>query len=392
MRVTQFYFLVLVALIASPSGAVAKALGPAGIYVISNTRDDKREPKKFDLDYVAGVTLRMHWKSIESLDPRTGSVVYDFSRIDRFIKELTAAGQSMTLEIFASSAPDYLLKSPGTATWLNPRFKELQVVPWDKNALVAYYKMMTALSNHVVPSTGIRLADHPTLVTVDAPIVGLAGVREQSGALVKHPDYSRKLFVESIRLAVLISRQAFPQKYGFLAFFRMDDGNRSNPLDKEIFEMLQSNFNGRGQLSLGYFQETLSDIGPRKTTQLGYFLNKASSNTYVMFQALKPWVIGDREVASGTPITGMENAWNDFRSVYVELYGGDVLNQDNAAQLKEWAQFYRTVGNSRGAQPPTSNTRKDSTNSQSNSRKNPTGDHFNSRKNPMSSPPNYRFQ
>jgi hypothetical protein len=333
--------------------AEAAAAGPAGIYVIGDTRDVAGEIDRFDFDYVAGYALRIAWTDIETWNSNTNSPVYNFSRMDARLEELRAKGKKMTIEIFVNKAPSYLFDPPGITTWSNPHPTQggVQPLPWDTRTLAAYQAMMQSLANHQVSGTSWRVADHPSLETVDASIVGLQGVRELSGTLVNHPDYTRAKFIQSVVDSASISRMAFPRQYGFLAMFLMDDNEGGISMDQAVYQRLQTEFNVPGKPTLGYFQETLSDTGPRTDT-LGSILHSASSETYVMFQALRPWTLreGDPvpvEIASGTPVTGIRNAWRDYRSTYVELYGGDILNTANAASLRKWNLFFHAVKSAR---------------------------------------------
>jgi hypothetical protein len=118
-----------------------------------------------------------------------------------------------------------------------------------------------------------------------------------------------------------------------------------------VHERLQTEFNVTGKPSLGYFQETLSDAGPRTDT-LGAFLHAASGNTYVMFQALRPWTLRQGEpvppeVASGTPVTGIRHAWRNYRSTYAEIYGADILNTAHSDALRKWNRFFLAVKQAR---------------------------------------------
>jgi hypothetical protein len=124
----------------------------------------------------------------------------------------------------------------------------------------------------------------------------------------------------------------------------MSDNEPGTALDQAVHERLQAEFNVTGKPSLGYFQETLSDAGPRTDT-LGYFLHTASGNTYVMFQALRPWTLRQGEpvppeVASGTPVTGIRHAWRNYRSTYAEIYGADILNTAHSDELRRWNRFF----------------------------------------------------
>lgn len=323
--------------------------GPAGIFVIGDTRPVAGEVAKFDFDFVSGYTLRVPWGDLESWNATTQAPQYDFSRIDTTIEELRARGKRMTLEIFVSKVPDYVLALPGVATWTNPHPTQggVQVVPWDAKALLAYQAMIQALANHTVAGTSWRLAEHPTLESLDSPIVGLQGLRELSNTLVNHADYTRERFIQAVVDAVMSSRQAFPQKFGFLALFAMTDATSSPVLDDAVYARLTTEFNVPGRPSLGFFQETLSDIGPRPDG-LGELLASAAPNTYLLFQALRPWTLREgesrpAEIASGTPVTGVQFAWTNYGATYVELYGADILAADNAAGLRAWNRFFNAV-------------------------------------------------
>ncbi|MEO5917333.1 MAG: hypothetical protein ABIS50_24100 [Luteolibacter sp.] len=338
----------------------AAPAGPAGIFVIGDTHAVVGEVAKFDLPHVAGYTLRVPWTDIETWNSSTQAVEYNFSRLDTTLEELRARGKRMTLEIFINKAPDYLMALPGITTWTNPNPNQggVQPLPWDTLALAAYQAMITALANHTVPGTSWRVADHPSLESVDSSIVGLQGLRELSNTLVNHPGYTRARFSQAVVDSVTTSRSAFSGKFGFFPIFAMSDNEAGIPLDQAIFERLQMEFNVPGKPTLGYFQETLSDAGPRTDT-LGLLLHTASPQTYVMFQALRPWTLraGESlpvEIASGTPVTGIRHAWRNYRSTYVELYGADILAAANAAPLLAWNHFFLAVKNAReGRDVPT---------------------------------------
>jgi hypothetical protein len=327
--------------------------GPAGIFAIGDTHYVPGDVAKFDLDFVDGYTLRVPWTDLETWDSAVQASVYNFSRIDSTLEDLRARGKRMTLEIFIVNAPAHVLAQPGTVTWLNPHPTQggTQVVPWDANALAAYRAFLLQLSNHIVAGTTWRIADHPTLESVDAPIIGLQGLRELSGTLVQQPSYTRDGFVQAVVDSVTASREAFPAKFGFLALFAMEDGVASPSLDDTILARLLAGFNQAGRPTLGFFQETLSDTGPNPAS-LGALLAQASTQTYILFQALRPWTLKDGdprppEIASGTPLAGLERAWNFYNASYVELYGGDILNTANQDGLRRWSHFLHEVGNVR---------------------------------------------
>lgn len=329
------------------------ASAPAGIYVISDTSYYAGEVERINVPQTSGLSLRVLWTDIEGLDPVTGEIVYDFSRIIRALEELRAINTKTTLEIFINKVPDYILSMDDTVTWYNPHpsFGGLQVVPWDLNAFDAYYNMLEALSNQIVAGTEIRVADHPSLSAVDAPILGLQGIRELSGELVRHPDYTRGKFIDAVVATIELSREIFSKQYGFVAIFGMDDLDTINPLDEELFANLMSYFNAGTTPQLGFFQETLSDIGPTPTA-LGSFLAQASDSTYILFQVLRPWqervdTPPPPEIASGSPLLAISQAWQDYGATYVELYQNDVLDDANRDGLIAWDSFFHEISSAR---------------------------------------------
>jgi len=150
--------------------------------------------------------------------------------------------------------------------------------------------------------------------------------------------------------SVSISRTAFQGKFGFLGLFAMSDADGDVAAD--AYARLMTEFNVSGKPSLGFFQETLSDIGP-SVQGVGTLLSDAATKTYVMLQALRPWQSTGTpppEVASGTPITGLNLAWSNFQSVYVELYGQDVLAAANVSPLRTWSHFMLAANSVRNGQ------------------------------------------
>lgn len=343
------------------SGLLASGLraappeGPAGIFVIGDTRPVPNEVTKFNLDFVTGYTLRIPWPDLESWDAGAKSARYDFARVDRVLEEARALGKRVTMEIFIDKVPAHVLAKPGVVTWNNPHPRRggPQVVPWDAVAMAAYKAMINALAEHRVAGTSWTVAEHPALQTLDAPIVGLQGLRELSNTLVHHPDYTRERFIQSVVDAVSANRRAFAKKYGFLAMFAMSDDQASPALDAAVMKRLDAEFNGPGKPSLGYFQETLSDAGPRPDAPLGKMVASAAPRTYLLFQALRPWTLRDgqerpEQIASGTPVTGIKFAWENYGATYVEIYGADVLNPKNAEGLRAWDRFLKSVAAGRG--------------------------------------------
>jgi len=308
---------------------------PKGIYVLSNgnTTGNIR-----DYDFVSGFTLRINWGELE---PSQGN--YDYTTIDEAISKLQDINQKLTLEVLVFNTPQYVLDG-AAETW---SFSTGSPVPWDTFGLNAWDTMAEALANHQVAladGTMVRLADHPTLESVDAPIMGLSGIRDTSGELVNLVSYTREKFINAISASVHSMRKAFPTKFGFIAAFKMDDADIVNPLDEAIVNQLMTEFNGSGQLTLGFFQELLSDVGPLPDT-MGALLNMVASDTYIMFQALTSWTspfTGGDKVTSGNPATGIELGFTNYGARYYELYISDIDNESLWEDMRAWSEIILT--------------------------------------------------
>jgi len=124
--------------------------------------------------FISGYSLRIAWKDLEP-----SKNVYDFSVIDATVSQLQTRNLKLTLEIFASDVPEYVIKEADDVI----QVRRIQApAPWDKAALASWNKFLTALANHpvydAVSKKSIPLNKHPTLTAIDAPIVGLHSLRD----------------------------------------------------------------------------------------------------------------------------------------------------------------------------------------------------------------------
>jgi hypothetical protein len=305
---------------------------PTGIYVLSNRNSTSNIR---DYDFVAGYTLRPHWSDLE-----IGDGQYDFSTIDDALTQLEAINKFLTLEVRPLSIPSHLSHKIETRWETSKGFKT--GAPWDENFINRWKNFNLVLANHslkLADGTSVRLADHPNLKQISAPIVGLSGIRERTGTLVQLPDYNRETFIQSILDSVHATIDVFPKQHHFISVFIMDDENLVQPLDEAIVEKLMEEFNYNDLPTLGFFQELLSDSGP-KPELLGKLIIKYSEQTYIMFQALTSWTssfMGHQDkVATGSPAVGIELGYNNYGASYVELYLSDIDNPLLADELRIW--------------------------------------------------------
>jgi len=309
---------------------------PKGFYLL-NDRQTAVESMTLP-GFLSGFTLRLAWSDVE-----TAQGVYNFDLIKRTVTHLQGKNLKLTLEIFTSMPPAYVLQG-AQSTFLGPKGRA--PTPWDAFAQARWQAMLTALAatpvRDSVVGADVRLADHPTLTAVDASVIGLQMIRDVKGDLVRHGEYGRAKFIDAVVQNISVSRQAFPKDYGFVGFFRIQDADRSVPLDEELYTRLQAEFMGSGQPGLGLFQELWSDEGP-VADGLGYYLTRQSGANAVMLQALTSWkkpFQDPAKVASGNPDGALDKSYVDYGCMYYEIYYADVVATDLRPVFEEWAAFF----------------------------------------------------
>lgn len=329
---------------------VTQSIGdrPRGIFVLAGLGGENGTAEKalqnfnavIGLDYVEGITIGFAWK-----DTETSPGQYDFSKVDTVMAALQTTDKKLNIEVFAVDVPEWLVAQlPAEETWEShaPGRRTVKTaVPWSPTALSAWRVYMQALADHPITlpdGSAVRLADHPNLMMVDAPVVGLQGLRDLTKTLTTQPGYSREAFVNAVVESVHASRAAFPNRFGFIAFFSMHDADETYPLDQNLLDRFMQDFNNPGQTTLGFFQENLSDAGP-PPDGLGKNLLAAKDRTYILFQALTAWskpFTGENKVTSGSAATGIQFAYESYNATYVEIYLADALDPAQADSLRHW--------------------------------------------------------
>ena len=341
MKCIKLPFVVAGGVLLGSTAVQAAFAPPVGIYSLGPAVDNPGTPADERLsglrnyDFVSGYTLRVLWRNIE---PTQGD--YNFDVIDQALQQAAAIGQRVNLEVL-DAQPDYVLNG-AAATYIDHR-NEPRTVPWDTFAQSRYAALQTALSSHVVgDGRGLPLNQHPVLASVDASGTGLNyGVRDLNNGIRSHPDYTQQKYIQAVVDGVAVSRQAFPQHQGYIAFFGFVDGQPGVPVDKQLISLLDEQYNvpasAAGEPSLAFFVENLSDRGPSATAagaglNLLDWTNRGGST---MMQALDSWLVHrpdrDPQLASLNPATGIELAYNDFGTRFFELYLADLDGAVNGA-------------------------------------------------------------
>ncbi|WP_428303790.1 dockerin type I domain-containing protein [Lacipirellula sp.] len=325
---------------AACSPAIA-AEDPNGIYILStavnnpNTPQDDRLGNIRDYDFVSGYTLRLFWNDLE-----TSPGVYNFNVINEAVNLLAPLNQGLSLEIFTGEEPQYVLD--GAAAKYTDHRGGLNPVPWDAFAQSRHAALYSALGDYVVTAGGSThaLRDDPTLRSIDAAPVGLNfGVRDLNGAIRAHPDYTQQRYVDSVAAGVATAAAAFPHDQNFLAFFAFNDSQPGLPVDEQLIARLAPLYNGPGQPGLAFFIENLSDDGPLpQPNGMGAgnnLLDWSNLGGPSMIQTLDSWLVHrperDAQLDSRNPATGIELAYNAYRTRFFELYVADIDGAMNGA-------------------------------------------------------------
>jgi hypothetical protein len=316
---------------------------PQGLYMIAPPSGIPAEIPNF----VSGYTLRIRWTDLESTQG-----TYNFEPIAATIANLQQRNLHLNLELLAAFAPEYVIHgATNTFVFSMGNRSASAPLPWDSYALSRWATLMRALAAYpiydAISKTKVPLCKHPTLVSIEAPIVGLQGIRDQHGWVTGSANYNRQNFIKAVIDNVSASRIVFPEKFGFLAFFRMNDTVPNPPLDQALFRELHDSFMQPGQLGLGLFQELWSDEGPEPQF-MGRYLRQLQPPNGMMLQALTSWShpftatapMSQRmnKIASGTPEQGLEYITSNYPTGrYFELYANDLLNPAFAPIFEKWA-------------------------------------------------------
>ncbi len=341
-------------------GASARDIpGPHGIYVLGQKNSGSHYENALNtsgVDFVIGSSYLASWAA---LHPAPG--VFDFSAVITQLHAVEANGDKLTLEILLFDPPQHVIDAADeTVTVVKGIGTFIAPAPWDASAQASYVQMLDELANTPVLWTApdgreltVRLADHPSLETVTATIVGISSIRDPKGEFTGSPTYTREKFLDAVDVSVRASRERFPTKFGFLLFAPMNDAqgkatadDTSDDLDEVLFQQLMSDYNNPGQLHLGFFGDNLADARPNPDL-LGAILLRARDRTYTLFQALTAWskpadsIIEPGIIDSGTPLTGIDFALTEYGATYFEIYFADVttasLHEDLRAKADELA-------------------------------------------------------
>jgi len=336
---------------------------PTGIYLLSDPSPVSSATTVLARPFVDGYAQRITWTALESAPG-----VYDFSRVDSIVAVIQPLGKKFTLSILAAEVPSDLSAGAGAETVsvrIGPTPK-LTVVPWNAAARARWNALVEALATHPVPDDAVGgapvpLRDHSRLYGLSAVPYGMNGVRDIGGYLRNHPLYLRDSLIAGVVRGQQKLVEAFPEKFAWLAFFRMSDAVASPAVDVQLLDSLRARFwSGTGPPRLGLFEENFGCSTP--AASFAFALAQEQNDTYVAFQALQAWISpfanssatdpclvtsvpGDRSSASSGPEVGMQFVYDTYHARYQELYEADLEHAAFEDEFRAfWAQLHGTTG------------------------------------------------
>jgi len=331
---------------------------PTGIYALGPGTQQPLSSRSngiIDKPYVDGYAFRIAWSELE-----TAEGIYDFSPLDEAVKKLEAVDQKLTLSLFATSVPQYILDAPGVETFFGIGTRsggsqdELRVVTWDAYGLERLEIFIQALATHQLPDAAIgnqmvAFKDHPVLSQITASILGISSIRDKEQRLVNSSGYERQKFINATVRSIHAVGDNFSEKHFFTGFFGMKDDNNSPALEDVLFERFMDEFDGVKNPRLGLFQENLACETPVPT--FAWTLDQAKEQTFTMFQMLQGWKNPFSDPTktdicltdTSGPETGMIHAFETYNCRYFEVYEGDLKFQGFENRLQQMHDFLETT-------------------------------------------------
>ena len=323
---------------AAPHTSTLKS--PKGIYLLSDNtgKNGLASLQSLDKPYIDGFAWRIGWNS---LDTGTSGPAYNFSAVDEAIAGVQALGKKLTIALFVLEMPTYVLNS-AQQTWNAPGRKTgttvLTVVPWDAMAMYHYRNFTQALGDHEVfdtaTGTKVKLRDHSALGQINAGILGLQSVRDNSGTLVKHPGFTRQVFQQAMLDSTHAMQDQFPTKPNYVAFWGLDDGQQPKYADELLLNLLDE-FDGAKNPLIGLFNEALKGDSPG----LNYLQPANINGHFIMFQACGSWTLHDLckwTAGDDSPSNGISYGNKNFGATYFEMYRNDLENPAFAPIFNQW--------------------------------------------------------
>jgi|GEM_PF-692606 Dienelactone hydrolase and related enzymes len=310
--------------------------------------------------FVDGFTLRVSWADAEGINPDTALPEYDFFIIQNAFNKLPA-GQRLSI-IITPGEPAYIATTPGVETFNDGG--TLRGVAWDPYVRERRNAFLAAMGNFVL-SNGLRVREEPRLFEIDPYLPGaFTGIRDTNNVRLRDiPSYTRAKMLAAVQDELRNLQDSFPGKLIQIGFWPINDNENASyngmPAWNWIRQQLLAEFNGVTRPRIGFFMENLAAkrlgpaVDPFTATPITSFasaLFQSQSQAWTALQALTSWSrpwddTYANATLNGTPMDGMEYAFNTYGTRYFELYTQDTDQPFYQAAMQSWSDFLQWLPN-----------------------------------------------
>jgi len=329
--------------------AIADTAKIRGIYLLDGLPDLDDIPLCNEV-FIDGFAWRTSWPELDS--GRLGPA-YHFETVTQAVTDLQAIDKKLSIMVFAITVPEYVLRDSETLCCQSiPAGDPNQIVPvlWDSAARAWFRAFMKALANHEImdTSTGLmtKFCDHPTLAGLRVGVIGLKGLDDTR--VVDHPTYTRAGFIAGALDDIHSVQDVFPTKPCWVELRTLYDSTPVPRLDEALIDAIGAEFDGTPNPHVGVFIEQLRGDAPLVGIQQGINLLDAHNNwgCPVNLQACGSWL--NHAPCSWTggddiPSNGFTFGYNNYGSVYYEIYKSDLTNAAWESMFTTWQEDLQTL-------------------------------------------------
>jgi hypothetical protein len=282
--------------------------GPRGIYVVDD--GDTNFSKALASSLVTGALVRVGWSQIETADD-----VFNFTTLCNKVTTAHSLGKKVSLANYAH-VPTWLVNTlPSDQTW-NTSLFGLQPLPWNEVALAELREFVNAEALFVCG--GYALKDHPAILQVDTPILGMQSIRNAPTGY--NLTTLTNAALENIDIWISAFGGEKTHNY-YTGLFPIGSASTDAVSIRDSILKSYSSFN--------FFQETWTGAGPSGSLATPLDPNVATRTFNVMLQACGYWSNTSKIKCSFAANDNIKLAFDtvaaDFQTKYLEIYPADIL-------------------------------------------------------------------
>jgi hypothetical protein len=318
-----------------------------GLYALDGAGGTFRDAFIRDYDFLEGYAWRFSWAEIEVADG-----VYDFTGIDHIVTELAAVNMKLSW-LLMPGTPDYLLSDATIDTWIDGA--ETKPLPWDADLHSKYQAFVRAVANHQIPDPTqggepVAFKDHSVVAILHPSFPGLPRAALRNGFdtdVSGVPGYSRENLATMMEATLTVWTEEFPELPLLISLWNINDEDQTMPL----WAFAQDELARYG--NVGIWQDNLQAsrdfpggsvdrTGPQPE---GLGLALKHPTLWTGFQMLGSWANPppsfQAQLANGTAADGIEFGFEEYGSLYFELYVEDLDNTVWHEDFRLWQELLR---------------------------------------------------